>query len=207
MSSSARPTARARLRELIATLKDYHEIADVGEIVRRYFALNAFDGVLTAVGVLVGGYLAGVIVPRTIVILMLTTAVGMAVSGFYGSYLVEKAERSRALRELEEYTLTSLEGTSIASASTYAAIVIALVDGGSPSAAILIAATPFLFAGMVGIKAAYYIAFGVAFTELFLLGVFLGAVSRERFWVSGLRLIVAGVVALVISVLLGGGVN
>jgi predicted membrane protein (TIGR00267 family) len=207
VSTAAKPRLGARLRDSIATLRHYHEIAGVGEIVRRYFALNAFDGVLTAVGVLVGGYVAGVDEPRTIVILMLTTAVGMAVSGFYGSYLVEKAERRRALRELEGSTLTSLEDTSISSASTYAAVVIALVDGGSPSVATLIAATPFLFAGVLGVQAAYFVALGVAFVEIFLLGAFLGAVSRERLWVSGLRLLGAGVIALVVSLLLGGGVQ
>lgn len=207
VSSDARPSLGARLRERAATLRHYHEVAEVGEIVRRYFALNAFDGVLTAVGVLVGAYVAGVDDARTVVILMLTTAVGMAVSGFYGSYLVEKAERRRAQRELEESTLTSLKGTTIASASTYAAIVIALVDGGSPSVATLIAATPFLFVGALGMTGAYFAALAVAFAEIFLLGVFLGRVSRERMWLSGVRLLGAGVIALVVSLLLGGGVG
>lgn len=207
MSFNARPSLGTRLRERAATLRHYHEIAEVGEIVRRYFALNAFDGVLTAVGVLVGAYVAGVDDARTVVILMLTTAVGMAVSGFYGSYLVEKAERRRAQRELEESTLTSLKGTTIASASTYAAIVIALVDGGSPSVATLIAALPFLFVGALGMTAAYFAALAVAFVEIFLLGVFLGAISRERVWLSGLRLLGAGVIALVASLLLGGGIG
>ncbi len=49
----------------------------------------------------------------------------MGVSGFYGSYLVERAERDRDMRELEESTLTSLQGTTIASASRYATVVIA----------------------------------------------------------------------------------
>ena len=82
----------------------------MGEIARRYFAMNAFDGVLTAIGVLVGGYLGGVDSPRAIFTVVLTTAVGMGVSGFYGSYLVERAERGRAMRELEESTLSSLRG-------------------------------------------------------------------------------------------------
>ena len=101
-------SARACARQL-ATLRHYHEIAEVGEIARRYFAMNAFDGVLTAIGVLVGGYLGGVDSPRAIFTVVLTTAVGMGVSGFYGSYLVERAERGRAMRELEESTLSSLQ--------------------------------------------------------------------------------------------------
>jgi predicted membrane protein (TIGR00267 family) len=207
VSLPAKPSVGARLRERAATLRHYHEIAEVGEIARRYFAMNAFDGVLTAIGVLVGGYLGGVDSPRAIFVVVLSTAVGMGVSGFYGSYLVERAERGRAMRELEESTLSSLEDTSIASASRYATVVIALVDGASPFGAALIVMIPFLFTSAITMHGAYYAAVGVGLVELFLLGAFLGAISRERFWLSGLRLVAAGVVALGISLLLGGGVG
>lgn len=207
MSRWARRLSGAHAGGRVATLRHYHEIAEVGEIARRYFAMNAFDGVLTAVGVLVGGYLGGVDSARAIVTVMLTTAVGMGVSGFYGSYLVEKAERRRALRELEESTLSNLHDTTIAAASRYATVVIAVVDGASPFVAALIVMLPFLFTGVVSMPVAYYLAVAVAFVELFLLGAFLGAVSRERLWVSGLRLTLAGVIALVVSLLLGGGVG
>ena len=207
MSFNARPSLAARLRERAATLRHYHEVAEVGEIARRYFAMNAFDGVLTTIGVLVGGYFGGVDSPRAIFIVVLTTAVGMGVSGFYGSYLVERAERDRAMRELEESTLSSLQDTAIASASRYATIVIAVIDGASPFAAAMIAMLPFLFASVVGVHTAYYLAVVVGLVELFGLGVFLGSVSRERLWLSGLKLVVAGVVALLISLLLGGGIG
>ncbi len=207
MSFTTRPSLSARLRERAATLRHYHEIAEVGEIARRYFAMNAFDGVLTALGVLVGGYLGGVDSPRAIFTVVLTTAVGMGVSGFYGSYLVERAERGRAMRELEESTLSSLQDTTIASASRYATIVIAFVDGASPFLAALIVMIPFLFTGVVSMHTAYFAAVVVGLVELFFLGMFLGAISRDRLWLSGLRLAAAGVIALVISLLLGGGVG
>jgi len=207
VSLPAKPSIGTRLRAQAATLRHYHEIAEVGEIARRYFAMNAFDGVLTAIGVLVGGYLGGVDSPRAIFVVVLSTAVGMGVSGFYGSYLVERAERGRAMRELEESTLSSLEDTTIASASRYATIVIAAVDGASPFLAALIVMIPFLFTGVISMHAAYFAAVGVGLIELFFLGVYLGAISRERLWLSGLRLAAAGVVALVISLLLGGGIG
>ena len=207
MSLPALPSIGARLRERAATLRHYHEIAEVGEIARRYFAMNAFDGVLTAIGVLVGGYLGGVDSPRSIFVVVLTTAVGMGVSGFYGSYLVERAERGRAMRELEESTLSSLQDTTIAAASRYAIVVIALVDGASPFAAALIVMIPFLFTGVISMHTAYFAAVCVGLVELFFLGVFPGAISRERLWLSGLRLAAAGVIALAISLLLGRGIG
>lgn len=207
MSLPGSPSIGARVRRQLATLRHYHEIAEVGEIARRYFAMNAFDGVLTAIGVLVGGYLGGVDSPRAIFTVVLTTAVGMGVSGFYGSYLVERAERGRAMRELEESTLSSLRGSTIASASRYAVVVIAFVDGASPFAAALIVMIPFAFTAVITMHTAYFLAVAVGLVELFFLGVFLGAISRERLWLSGLRLVIAGVIALVISLLLGGGVG
>ena len=207
MNARHTPGLVARLRERFATLRHYHEVAEVGEIARRYFAMNAFDGVLTTVGVLSGAYVGGVDSGRAVVTLVVTTAVGMGVSGFYGSYLVERAERDRAMRELEESTLSSLHDTTIASASRYATVVIAVVDGASPFAAALIAVTPFLFVGSLGIHGAFYVAMGVALVELFGLGVFLGRVSRDRLWLSGIKLALAGLVALALGLLLGGGVT
>lgn len=206
MSFLGLPGFAEELRRRTATLRHYHEIAEVGEIARRYFAMNAFDGVLTAVGVLAGGYMGGVDDARAIITVMLTTAVGMGVSGFYGSYLVEKAERERAMRELEASTLSSLHDTTIAAASRYATIVIAVVDGGSPFIAALIVMIPFFFTALIPMHVAYYLAVVVAMAELFFLGVFLGAISKDRLWLSGLRFALAGVIALAISLLLGGGV-
>jgi len=197
----------AWLRERLRTLRHYHQVAEVGEIARRYFAMNAFDGVLTTVGVLAGAYVGGVDSARAVITVVVTTAVGMGVSGFYGSYLVERAERDRAMRELEESTLTSLHDTSIASASRYATVVIAFVDGASPFAAAIIAVVPFLFAGALGIHGAYYAAMAVALVELFCLGMFLGRVSRDRLWLSGVKLMLAGLVALGLGLLLGGGLD
>lgn len=206
MSARQKPGIAARLRAFIEKLRHYHEISEVGELVRRYVALNAFDGVLTTLGILAGGYLGGVDEPRTLLLVGFSTVMAMAVSGFYGSYLVEKAERGRSLRELEESTLSSLDGTDISAASRYATVVIALADGGSPAIASALAFVPFLFAGVIGMTTAYAVSVTIAIVECFALGVFLGRVSRERLIVSGLKLVVAGGVLLVITLLLEWGV-
>jgi len=185
-----------------ATVRQYHEIAGVGEIMRRYFVINAFDGSLTTLGVLAGSYVAVVDKAATVISLILSTAVSIGVAGFYGSYQVERAERDRALRDIEESTLTSLQDTTLYSASRYATVIVALVDGISPLIASLLIMIPFFFVPPASMHAAFYVAGGVAFVELFLLGVFLGKVSRERLWFAGVKLVLAGVVALAVSLLL-----
>ncbi len=202
LSSGSRRGLLGRLGDLFQRLRRYHQIAEVGEIARRYFAMNAFDGDLTAVGVLAGAYLGGVEDPRAVISVVVATAVAMGVSGFYGSYLVERAERGRALKELEESTLSSLEDTEISTAARYATFFIAFVDGASPAVAALIIMLPFFFADPGSIHTAYYIGWGIAFIELFLLGMFLGRVSRERLVLSGLKLVVAGGISLGLSLLL-----
>ena len=198
-------TPGAWLRDRLELLRHYHRVSEVGHIARRYFAMNAFDGVLTTLGVLVGGYVGRVHAPKAIISVGLATAVAMGVSGFYGSYLIERAERDRSLRELEESTLSSLGDSDIASASTYATVVIAVVDGVSPFVAALVVLLPFFFADPAQIHAAYFIGAAIAFAELFLLGMFLGRVSRQRLLVSGAKLAVAGILCLALSVILDLG--
>ncbi len=207
MTGGARPSLTARLRARYRTLRQYHEISEVGEITRRYFAMNGFDGVLTTLGVLAGAYLGGVDEARAVVVLVVTTAVAMGVSGAYGSYMVESAERGRALRELEESTLTSLADTTIGEASRYASVVVSAVTGGAPFVAGIVAVTPFLLTAFWSVETAYYLAAAVAFAELFLLGAFLGRVSKERVWGYALRLVAGGILALGLSLALGEGVG
>jgi len=94
------------LRRIIDRLQRYNQVANIGVIARRYFAMNAFDGVLTIIGVLMGNFTAGVEDARIVVTTGLTTCVAMGISGLWGAYLTEGAERQRELLELEGYTLT-----------------------------------------------------------------------------------------------------
>lgn len=187
----------------IRTLKKYHRIAEVGEIARRYFAMNAFDGTLTILGVLVGGYFGGVRESSAILTMGMATSFALGISGFYGAYMTERAERSRALTELEESTLSSLKGTDIGHASVYAAIVVALINGISPFVAAAVTVLPFILGSLIASEHAYYLAFALAFTELFVVGSYLGSVSRDRIILSGLKMVSAGVICVAVGFALG----
>ncbi len=187
----------------IRTLRRYHRISHVGELARRYFAMNAFDGVLTMLGVLAGGYFGHIRTPGSIITLGMTASFAMGLSGFYGAYSTERAERQRELAELEKSTLSDLKDTDIGHASIYATIVVSLVDGFSPFLAAVVAISPFFLGSHIDIQEAYYVAFGLAFAELFGVGIFLGAVSRENMVLSGLKMVTAGVICAVVGYLLG----
>jgi predicted membrane protein (TIGR00267 family) len=188
------------LRTQLERWREYTEIAEVGEIARRYFAMNAFDGVLTIIGVLMGNYVAQVVETRVVIATGLSTSLAMGISGLWGSYLTESAERRREIDELEEQTLTSLRDTKIGKASRMAAVLVAIVDGLSPFLAALLVLVPFFVAGVFPIvKWAYYVSLLVALCTLFGLGIFLGRISKENLLLSGVKTVTAGVVSITCS--------
>ncbi len=196
------PSLSLRLRRGLETLRHYHEIAEVGEIARRYFPMNAFDGVLTTVGIVTGAYVGGVTDPGSLVVVIASASLSLGVSGFYGSYLSEQAERTRALRELEDTMLSRLDETDVGSAARYAAVAIAAVAGFASAIGGLIICIAFLLQPVLGVDGSFYVAWAIAVAELILLGVFLGHVSRGRVVVSSLKLVLAGAVAFGLSLLL-----
>jgi predicted membrane protein (TIGR00267 family) len=146
------------IREEIERLKEYDEVADIGEIARRLFAMNSFDGILTILGVLVGNYLADVRTPGTIIVTGMATSVSMGVSGLWGAYLTESAERQQSLDDLEDITLTDLSDTRIGRASRVAVVVIAAVNGAAQLLASFLVLLPFFLTDMWGdIVYSYYL--------------------------------------------------
>lgn len=192
------------LLEAASYLREYDKLANISEIARRYFAMNAFDGVLTIIGVLMGNFVAGVNDARIVLSTGLATCVAMGISGLWGAYLTESAERKRDLDELSRFTLTDLTDTRIGRASRAAIVIVAIVDGFSPFIAALIVLLPFFVAvNYRDLTWAYYTSLGLALLALFSLGLFLGRISHGRMIVYGLKTVLAGVVSIAISYFLG----
>lgn len=196
-------------RELITrhlnSVQEYNRIAGVAEIARRYFAMNAFDGVLTTIGVLMGNYLAGV---RDVAIPIRTgiaTSIAMGVSGLWGAYLTEAAERQRELAELERVLLVDQDDTKIGRASRLATITVAIVDGLAPFLAALLVLVPLFFAALVGdVVVVYALSMATALLSLFGLGMFLGHISKRSLIGYGFRTLIAGIVAIALNFVLDG---
>lgn len=193
------------LKRRLRQFKEYDDIAEIGDIARRYFVMNAFDGILTIIGVLTGSYAARVENASVVISTGLATSIAMGISGLWGAYFTEAAERKRDLDELENHTLTDLSETRIGRASRMAGVIVALVDGFAPFLSALIALLPFFFsASLGGIYLSYYLSLGIALVSLFGLGVFLGTVSRGNVALWGLKMIGAGLLSIVLGYLLGG---
>jgi len=194
---------RGRLAQGLDDVREYERIAGFSKIARRALANNAFDGVLTMIGVLMGNYLGGVRDAGIVIRIGIATAVSIGVSGLWGAYLAESAERGRELAELERLSLTDLGETKIGRASRVAVIVVSLVDGLSPFVSSLIVLVPLFFAPLIGnILLSYALSFAIGLVGLFGLGMFLGHISGRSLVGYGLRTVVAGIVAMVINALL-----
>lgn len=194
---------QARLALRIRELRLYEQITGFSEIARRALANNAFDGVLTMLGVLMGNYLSNVRHPATVIRIGVATSISIGVSGLWGAYLAESAERERDLADLERVSLVELEDTRIGRASRVAIWVVSLVDGLSPLLSSLLVLFPFLFASLLGsVMVCYVLSLAVAFVALFGLGMFLGHISGRSLIGYGLRTVLAGAVALAINALL-----
>lgn len=190
--------------EYLEEIKTYNQIVGISEIARRYFAMNAFDGILTTIGVLAGNYLAGVRDLSIPIRIGIATSIAMGISGLWGAYLTETAERQRELSDLQKISLIDQTNTSIGRASRFAVIVVSIVDGLAPALSALIVMIP-LFLGSIiqNPTLSYALSGGLALLSLFALGLFLGKVSDKNLIGFGFKTLMAGLVAIAINFLLG----
>ncbi len=193
---------RKRLLNYIEEIKSYNNIASISKIVRRYFAVNGFDGVITGIGVLAGNYIIGVKEYKHVMIAGFAICISLGVSGIWSAYFSETAERKKELFDLEESVLYNLDETVISRAQKFAVRILAAVNGLSPVIMAFIPLTPFLFGRFLPIDTCYYIGFALAFLILFGIGIFLGKISRGNLVVYGIKMLVAGVFCIALSLLL-----
>jgi predicted membrane protein (TIGR00267 family) len=191
------------VRDLIETFREYNEISEAGLIARRAFVNNSFDGVLTMTGVIMGSLVVGVEDPRVVIVTGVSTATAIGISGMWGAYLAESAEREHAIEELQAVTLTDLRNSKMGKASRQAVKIVAAVDGLSPFAAAMLVVIPFFLAPLLPeIAYAYYSSIALALLALFGLGIFLGKLSQRNIILSGLKTVVAGIICIAIIYLL-----
>lgn len=178
----------------------YLRVTKASGIARRYFVMNGFDGAMTTFGVVLGSWIAGVKRPEIIILAGLGACLAMGLSGFFGAYIAEKAERERHLKELEEATHNNVNPIQY-EAARFVELYVALIDGSSPVLTAFISITPFILAsaGWVPIWNAYVASLALSLATLFLLGIYLGKVARENGWLYGLMMLtVGGLTALII---------
>ncbi|MCQ8903966.1 MAG: VIT1/CCC1 transporter family protein [Methanothrix sp.] len=182
----------------IELYRRYLKASGALEIARRLFVMNAFDGVLTIMGVVLGAYLSGVQDSGFVITAGVGGSIAMGISGMSGAYMAERAERMRDIRKLESAMLRDLDGTHVVRAFRTASIAVALVDGLSPAIAALLLISPFLLVPMISMSTAAVLSLALGLVVLFLLGLFLARISEEVALISGLKMLLVGVLTIII---------
>ena len=94
------------LKSKMAKWRKYSEMSNLGIIARRKFFNNAFDGALTCAGIVSGSFIFFLSNPSQnltstiIVITGFSTALAIGISGLWGAFLSEEAERKKKISDL-----------------------------------------------------------------------------------------------------------
>ncbi len=183
----------------IKSLFEKVKLLEAEEMIRRYFVMNGFDGILTVLGILIGSYISENINPPLIINITLTSGIAMFISGFFGAYIAERAERLKEIRELERALLKPLKNSVLEEAVLTVTIIVGIVDGSSPLIVSLVIIVPF-FLGLSPLLA-FYISLSIALILLFLMGLYLGKISKEHIILSAIRMVAIGILCIFLMLL------
>lgn len=178
---------------------------EVRAISRRYFISNGFDGTLTSTGVAVGSLLSGVSSGITVFQVGIGAAIGLATSGVWSVWEIERAEKLAELHDLEDKMLTGLEDTDLYAKKKEARAINAAMSGLGPTIGALIPMTPFLFEGVfLTMLQATLLAVALGVMLLFSFGAYMGSISKQKWFIAGARMGLAGLVVALLNVVLPG---
>lgn len=96
------------LKSKLKKWRKYSEMSNLGIIARRKFFNNAFDGALTCAGIVSGNFIyflsnPGHNLTSTIIIITgFSTALAIGISGLWGAFLSEDAERKKKIIDLKK---------------------------------------------------------------------------------------------------------
>ncbi|MFX1310237.1 MAG: hypothetical protein ACFE8C_11105 [Promethearchaeota archaeon] len=218
-----------KIKQTIQQWREYSKLSDLGIIARRKFFNNAFDGALTCAGIISGIFIIFLAEPSTfeakdILITGFATALAIGISGLWGAFLSEQAERKKKVLDMRK-AMADFEDESeqlelkhikdkykkgknkknrsiLERAEKYATIIASLVDGGAPVLGSSLPLIPFFFGASLNLM--HFIFSYIILTGLLVyLGIFLGQISGGGRLRYALHLITAGIVTLIISILLG----
>jgi len=193
---------RKQLQGWLRKVKLYLDVTRASGIARRYFVMNGFDGSMTMFGIVIGSWVAGITEAGIIVAAGLGACLAMGISGFFGAFMAERAERRGHLRALE--TSPTQPDPLHYEASRFVSVYVALIDGVSPTLTAIVSLAPFVLTRMrvLSIDSAYTISLILTLVTLFSLGFYLGKIAKERVWLYGAQMLAVGIITAILIFLL-----
>ena len=167
-----------------------------GESGTRYIVRGLIDGSLSALGVVIGA--SGSADASVIIAAGLGGGIANGLSNILGAFTAEKASLERERIQKEKSLLKKngyLKKSIIYKKAIRETMICGLIDGISTTIGSALPVVPFF---LFDIKTALYVAIGITVAILFILGVFIGKISKENVVVSGIKMVIG---ALAVAVL------
>ncbi|MCK9151722.1 TIGR00267 family protein [Methanobacterium alcaliphilum] len=176
----------------------------------RYVALGTMDGILAVMGVtLTASGVAGMggaeISNYLIGLTGLSGGIALAMSNAFGSFIGERAEETRTMRDLEKKMVLEegqLDDTIIHKEAKRRIYMSMFTHGFSSFIGAFVPVLPFLL--IASRMTATWVTVILCFIALILLGIYLGKVSRESLFKTSVEIVAIGVLISLVSFLIGG---
>jgi len=186
--------------ERVRRYRIYSRMTDIGSISRRYFVIGFFDGVLTIMGLVLGAHLSGEASGQMIFTAGVATALALGISSGWGAFEAERVEQKLMAREKRRALLKpDGEQCLIDDAHGFAMKISSVVHAIAPIPAGILPIAPYLF---LKESEAFPVAIATGILLLFAVGMSLGRVSKENLLKSGIRMVLAGVLTLMVVTIL-----
>lgn len=169
----------------------------------RYIILGMMDGVLIILSLLLASLLSPGVSALQLIKLSLAVGFGIFMSDFLGAYYAETAEVHRKFASMEKRMGVKggyLLGTRLHESEQITVLQGALTNAFSALLGCVIPAAPLL---LLHTTAAVYVSIYIALAMLFILGAYLGRLSKENILASGLKLIVITLLIVLFNVIIG----
>lgn len=176
----------------------------------RYVALGTMDGILAVMGVTIAASgvagASGAEIPNYVIGLTgLSGGIALAMSNAFGSFIGERAEEVRTIRELEQKMMLDegkLDDTHIHNEAKRRIYMSMVTHGFSSFIGSFVPVLPFLI--ITSRITAILWTIILCFIALIILGIYLGRVSRESLLKTSLEIILIGILISVVSFFIGG---
>ena len=177
----------------------------------RYVALGTLDGILAVMGVTLAASgvasAGGLEIPNYVIGLTgLSGGIALSLSNAFGSFIGERAEESRSLRELEQKMVIeegTLDDTLIHRQAKKRVYMSMFTHGFSSFTGSFVPVLPFML--LPGRTTATLTTITFCFFALVILGIYLGKVSRKSLLKTSIEIVLIGVLIGIVSFLIGGG--
>lgn len=177
----------------------------------RYLLRGFIDGLLSSLGVVIGASTAiGIGFSNDASLIIIAAGIGggfaNGFSNILGATVGEKLVKEKSLRKIEKAMIKKdgLRGTELDKQMNKEVLICGLYDGTASIIGSLVPVFPFIIGFYLKIDNSFllYISAMISLILFFILGLYVGKISRENLFLSGLKLVAFGFVTLIISFLI-----